>query len=86
MKAKLHTPSILWSFLLIGFVATGCGDKPATSPSASAHDESSQTETTPLEEVSEELEEELRRAKFDQLFDDWIARLRQNHYVKVFAP
>ena len=41
---------------------------------------------TPLEEVSEELEEELRREQFEVLFEDWISRLKEKHYVKVFSP
>ena len=43
-------------------------------------------DVTPLEDVSEELEEELRREQIDELFNNWIAKLREKHYVKVFSP
>lgn len=42
--------------------------------------------TTPLEDVHDELEAEIRREKFNELFENWIAQLRQKHYVKLYTP
>lgn len=42
--------------------------------------------TIPMEDVHDELEEELRREKFNELFDSWIAQLKQKHYVKLYTP
>ncbi len=40
----------------------------------------------PLEEVQEELYRELRRAEEERLYQEWINRLKQKHFVRRFQP
>jgi len=39
----------------------------------------------PYEEVKDEIEQQLRAVEDERLFDDWMARLKQKYYVKVFG-